>query len=219
MFVCLLFTMFRSGLLVFAASMMTVYLFLSRRRGLLRLATVSVLTGVIAILFLTQGLFDWDQFGSFEGRQEMISDAFTLMKAHPELLLTGGYTDLYHLQSRETQEVHNLALYSIIQFGLPATLLFFAFFIRFFLRAFRAAKEVKGLERSVLLAIVASIGANVFLYGSTTMLIDSVQTTTWLLFWAGIASYLIAYAPSKARESSRAFVPRPPMLPQQGNLA
>jgi O-antigen ligase len=211
--------MFRSGLLVFAASMMTVYLFLSRRRGLLRFATVSVLAGVIAILFLTQGLFDWDQFGSFEGRQEMISDAFTLMKAHPELLLTGGYTDLYHLQSRETQEVHNLALYSIIQFGLPATVLFFAFFIRFFLRAFRAAKEVKGLERSVLLAIVASIGANVFLYGSTTMLIDSVQTTTWLLFWAGIASYLVAYAPAKTSESSRAFVPQPAMLPQEGNLA
>ena len=219
MFVCLLFTMFRSGLLVFAASMMMVYLFLSRRRGLLRLATVSVVGGVIAILFLTGGMFDWDQFGSFEGRQEMISDAFTLMKAHPELLLTGGYTDLYHFQSRETQEIHNVALYSIVQYGLPATVLFFAFFIRFFLRAFRAAKEVKGLERSVLLAIVASIGANVFLYGSTTMLIDSIQTTTWLLFWVGIASYLIAYAPTKARESSGAFVPRPAILPQQGNLA
>src|SRR5208282_853393 len=151
--------------------------------------------------------------------QEMISDAFTLMKAHPELLLTGGFTDLYHLQSRETQEIHNLALYSIVQFGLPATVLFFAFFIRLFLRAFRAAKGVTGLERSVLVAIVTSIGANVFLYGSTTMLIDSVQTTIWLLFWAGIAGYLIAYAPAKASEPSRAFVPRPSMLPQQGNLA
>jgi hypothetical protein len=178
-----------------------------------------VVGGVIAILFLTGGMFDWDQFGSFEGRQEMISDAFTLMKAHPELLLTGGYTDLYHLQSRETQEIHNVALYSIVQYGLPATVLFFAFFIRFFLRAFLAAKEVKGLERSVLLAIVASIGANVFLYGSTTMLIDSVQTTNWLLFWVGIASYLIAYAPTEAMESSGARVPRPAMLPQQGNLA
>ena len=129
--------MFRSGLLVFAASMMTVYLFLSRRRGVLRVVTVSILACAIAILFLTQGLFDWDQFGSFEGRQEMISDAFTLMKAHPELLLTGGYTDLYHVQSRETQEIHNLALYSIVQFGLPATVVFFAFFIRLFRRAFR----------------------------------------------------------------------------------
>lgn len=219
MFVCLLFTMFRSGLLVFAASMMTVYLFQSRRRGLLRVAIISVLAGVIALLFLTQGLMDWDQFGSFEGRQEMISDAFALMKAHPELLLTGGYTDLYHLQSRETQEIHNLALYSIVQFGLPATMVFFAFFIRFFLRAFRVAKEVKGLERSVLVAIAASIGANVFLYGSTTMLIDSVQTTTWLLFWAGIASCLISYAPTRASAPARDCVPRPVMLTQQGNLA
>ena len=218
-FVCLLFTMFRSGLLVFAASMMTVYLFLSRRRGVLRVVTVTVLASAIAILFLTQGLFDWDQFGTFEGRQEMISDAFTLIKAHPELLLTGGYTDLYHLQSRETQEIHNLGLYSIVQFGLPATLVFFAFFIRLFRRAFYAAMEVKGLERSVLVAIAASIGANVFLYGATTMLIDSVQTAIWLLFWAGIASYLIAYASAKPTDSSSTFGLRHAMLPQQGNLS
>jgi hypothetical protein len=217
--VCLLFTMFRSGLLVFAASMMTVYLFLSRRRGTLRVVTVTTLACAIAILFLTQGLFDWDQFGTFEGRQEMISDAFTLIKAHPELLLTGGYTDFYHLQSRETQEIHNLGLYSIVQFGLPATVVFFAFFVRLFRRAFRAARQVTGLERSVLVAIAASIGANVFLYGSTTMLIDSVQTTIWLLFWAGIASYLIAYASAKAAESSPAFVLRPAMVTQQANLS
>jgi O-antigen ligase len=218
-FVCLLFTMFRSGLLVFAASMMTVYLFLSRRRGVLRVVTVVMLASAIAILFLTQGLFDWDQFGTFEGRQEMISDAFTLIKAHPELLLTGGYTDLYHLQSRETQEIHNLGLYSIVQFGLPATVVFFAFFIRLFRRAFRAARQVTGLERSVLVAIAASIGANVFLYGSTTMLIDSVQTTIWLLFWAGIVHYLIAYTSTKTSEPSRASVIRPAMLPQQVNLS
>src|SRR5580704_6044878 len=99
MFVCLLFTMFRSGLLVFAVSMMAVYFFLSRRRGILRVMIVSALAGLIATLFLTQGVFDWDQFGSFAGREEMISAAFALMKTHPELLLTGGYTDLYHLQS------------------------------------------------------------------------------------------------------------------------
>jgi hypothetical protein len=206
-------------LLVFAASMMTVYLFLSRRRGTLRVVTVTTLACAIAILFLTQGLFDWDQFGTFEGRQEMISDAFTLIKAHPELLLTGGYTDLYHLQSRETQEIHNLVLYSIVQFGLPAAVVFFAFFIRLFRRAFRAAMELKGLERSVLVAIAASIGANVFLYGATTMLIDSVQTTIWLLFWAGIASYLIAFASAEAREPSRALVALPAMLQQQANLS
>ncbi|MHB8499879.1 MAG: O-antigen ligase family protein [Candidatus Acidiferrales bacterium] len=218
MFVSLLFTMFRSGLLVFAASMMVVYLFLSRRRGVSRVVTVGALAGLIAILFLTQGLFDWDQFGSFAGRQEMISDAFTLMKAHPELLLTGGYTDLYHLLSREMQDIHNLALYSIVQYGLPATALFFAFFIRFFLRAVRAVKVLAGLERSVLVAIVASIAANVFLYGSTTMLIDSVQTTTWLLFWTGIASYVITYATAEVRHSSPALVPRPAMLPAHGKL-
>lgn len=218
MFVCLLFTIFRSGLLVFAASMMAVYLFLSRRRGVLRVVTVGALAGLIAILFLTQGLFDWDQFGSFTGRQEMISDAFTLIKAHPELLLTGGYTDLYHLQSRETQEIHNLGLYSIVQYGLPATALFFAFFIRFFCRAIRAANVLTGLERSVLVAIVASIAGNVFLYGSTTMLIDSVQTSIWLLFWTGIASYLIAYATAEVRDSSPVFVPRSAMLPEHGKL-
>jgi hypothetical protein len=218
MFVCLLFTMFRSGLLVFAASMMAVYLVLSRQRGAFRVVTVCALTGLIAALFLTQGLFDWDQFGSFAGREEMISDAFTLVKAHPELLLTGGYTDLYHLQSRETQEIHNLALYSIVQYGLPATMLFFAFFIRFFGRAIRALKVITGIQRSVLVAIVAPIAANVFLYGSTTMLIDSVQTSIWLLFWTGIGSYLIAYAAAEVRDSSPAFVPRSAMLPIHGKF-
>ncbi|MGB9465156.1 MAG: O-antigen ligase family protein [Candidatus Acidiferrum sp.] len=218
MLVCLLFTMLRSGLLVFAASMMAVYLFLSRRRGVLRVVTVCALAGLIAILFLTQGLFDWDQFGSLAGREEMISDAFTLMKAHPELFLTGGYTDLYHLQSREMQEIHNLALYSIVQYGLPATMLFFAFFIRFFGRAIRAVKVLTGLQRSVLVAIVASIAANILLYGSTTMLIDSVQTSIWLLFWTGIASYLIAYATAEVRDSSPAFVARSAMLAEHGKL-
>lgn len=203
MFLSLLFTIFRSGLLVFAASMMVVYLLLSPRRGTLRIVAVLALAGFIAFLFLTQGLFDWDQFGSFAGRQDMISETFTLMKSHPELLLTGGFTDLYHVQSRETQEIHNLALYSIVQYGLPATILFFVFFLRFFIRSVRAVLALSGVTRSALAAITSSIAANVFLYGSTTMLIDSVQTSIWLLFWTGVAMYLIAYAPVSATNPSR----------------
>jgi len=179
---------------------------------------ISLLAAIVAILFLTQGLLDWDQFGSFQGRQEMISAALALMKSHPELLLTGGYTDLYHLQSRETQEIHNLALYSIVQFGLPVTLLYFAFFIRLFRRAIPAVKALTGVERSTLVAIVASVGANVFVYGSTTMLIDSVQTSIWLLFWSGIATYLIDFAPARASAPAPAFVPSHAMFPEQGRL-
>jgi O-antigen ligase len=123
------------------------------------------------------------------------------------------------LQSRETQEIHNLALYSVVQYGLPATLLFFAFFFRLFRRAIRAAREGAQPGRSVLVAIGASLSANVLLYGSTTMLIDSVQTTTWLLFWAGIASYLIAYAAARDRESSPALTARPMLFPENGKLA
>ncbi|HMD39641.1 MAG TPA: O-antigen ligase family protein [Candidatus Acidoferrum sp.] len=218
MFVSLLFTMFRSGLLVFFASMMAVYFALSRQKGVLRVVIISLLAAIVAILFLTQGLLDWDQFGSFQGRQEMISAALALMKSHPELLLTGGYTDLYHLQSRETQEIHNLALYSIVQFGLPVTLLYFAFFIRLFRRAIPAVKALTGVERSTLVAIVASVGANVFVYGSTTMLIDSVQTSIWLLFWSGIATYLIDFAPARASAPAPAFVPSHAMFPEQGRL-
>lgn len=218
MFLSLLFTIFRSGLLVFAASMMAVYLLLSPRRGALRILVVFSLAGLIAFLFLTQGLFDWDQFGSFAGRQDMISETFTLMKSHPELLLTGGFTDLYHVQSRETQEIHNLALYSIVQYGLPATILFFSFFLRFLLRAVRAVPALSGVARSVLAAVVASVAANVFLYGSTTMLIDSVQTSTWLLFWTGIAMYLIAYAPSAATSPSRSFLSQAAVAAGHGGL-
>lgn len=218
MFVSLLFTIFRSGLLVFAASMMAVHLLLSRRRGFWRVAAVASLACLIAFLFLTQGLFDWDQFGSFAGRQDMISETFTLIKSHPELLLTGGFSDLYHVQSRETQEIHNLALYSIVQYGLPATILFFSFFLRFFFRAIRAVLALSGIARSVLAAIVASLAANVFLYGSTTMLIDSVQTSLWLLFWTGIAMYLIAYAPATVAVPSRAMLPHSALLAEHGKL-
>lgn len=218
MFLSLLFTIFRSGLLVFAASMMIVYLLLSPRRGTLRIFAILTVAGVIAFLFLTQGLFDWDQFGSFAGRQDMISETFTLMKSHPELLLTGGFTDLYHVQSRETQEIHNLALYSIVQYGLPATILFFAFFLRFFIRAVRAVLALSGVTRSVLAAIVASVAANVFLYGSTTMLIDSVQTSIWLLFWTGVAMYLIAYAPAPATSPSPYLLPSPILTAEHAKL-
>jgi hypothetical protein len=219
MFVCLLFTIFRSGLLVYVTSMMVVYLLLSPRRSGTRVAVVLALAGLAAILFFTQGLFDWDGFGSFEGRQEMIADAFALMKSHPELLLTGGYTDLYHLLSKQTQEIHNLALYSIVQFGLPATALFFAYFIRFFRRAMRAVRSAAGIERNVLVAVVVSIAANVFVYGSTTMLIDSVQTSIWLLFWVGVATYLMAFQKDKSEERSGAQVTSSVIAPAQGEFA
>jgi O-Antigen ligase len=192
--VCLLFTMFRSALLVYVASMLAIYLCLGRQRRVSRVLVVGVLATFVGALFLAQGVFDWDQFGSFEGRQEMISAALALIKAHPELLVTGGYTDLYHLQSKQTQEIHNLALYSIVQFGLPVTALFFAFFVGLIRRAWRAARVAHGIDRSLLIAIVASISANVFIYGASTMLIDSVQTSLWLLFWAGIANYLVGFA-------------------------
>lgn len=216
MFICLLFTMFRSGLLVYAASLMAVYLYLGRRRTLLRLFTIAVLASILAVLFLTQGLFDWDQFGSFEGRQDMISAAFALLRAHPELLLTGGFNDLYHLQSKEMQEIHNLALYSIVQFGLPATVLFFAFVIRWIRRILRAARAASGLDRTLLVSIVASIAANVFLYGSSTMLIDSVQTSVWLMFWIAIAHGLAAHITASAKQPSPAFVHHPTWLPARG---
>jgi hypothetical protein len=210
-FACMLFTMFRSALLVYLASMLAIYLCLGRQGRLFRVLVVGVLAAFVVILFLAQGVFDWDQFGSFEGRREMISAALALIKTHPELLLTGGYTDLYHLQSKEPQEIHNLLLYSIVQFGLLATALFFAFFVGLIRRAWRAARVVHGvdsphgIDRTLLVAIVASIAANVFIYGSSTMLIDSVQTSLWLMFWAGIANYLVCFV---SGEKSLQTLPR-----------
>lgn len=217
MFLCLLFTMFRSGLLVYAASLMLIYLYLGRHRPVLRIVTVSMFAAIVAALFLTQGLFDWDQFGSFEGRQDMISEAFALMRAHPDLLLTGGYSDLYHAQSHETQEIHNLALYSVVQFGLPATALFFAFFIRWIRRTMRAARAARGLDRTILVSIIASVAANVFLYGSTTMLIDSVQTSIWLMFWVGVAQCLAACVAAEVEQASAGHLPG--LLPARGEAA
>lgn len=190
---CLFFTIFRSGLLVYAVSMMLLNLLLSSRKSAERFFVAGMLAGALALAFLTEGLFDWDQFGSFAGREQMISASWALIKAHPELLLTGGFTDLYHLQSRETQEIHNLFLYSVVHFGLPATLLFYTFFARLLWCAVSIAKHASGLHRDVLAAVAVSVGCNIFLYGATTMLIDSVQTSIWLLFWTGIAAYLALF--------------------------
>jgi hypothetical protein len=205
--VCLLFTMFRSGLLVYLVSMMAVYLYLGRRGSWPRVLVVAALAVAAGLLFLSQGVFDWDQFGSLEGRGEMVSSAVALIKARPELLLTGGFGDLYHAQSRETQEIHNLALYSIVHFGLPATVLFFAFFLRLLRRAFRAVRSATGIERSVLVAVITSITANVFVYGSSTMVIDSVQTGVWLMFWAGMAAYLCSSLTVEQRAAAPAGSP------------
>ncbi len=219
LFACLLLTIFRSGLVVFAASMTLIFLLLHPEKKFARVSAVAGLLALLGFLFLTQGILDWDQFGSFQGREEMISAAVRLVKAHPEVLLTGGFSDLYRAQSRETQEIHNLALYSVVHYGLPATILLFAFFLRFFRRAMKAARGMQGAERNVLVATCASITATFFLYGTTTMVIDSVQTSIWLLFWVGMGGYLIEF-------QKRATVARPErstlpaiVLPAQGEPA
>lgn len=218
MLVCLTFTTFRSGLVVYAASLITCYLYLGRR-SLLRYVIVSVLTAALAVLFLAPGMFDWDQFGSFQGREDMISSTVALIRSHPEVLFFGGYTDLYHLQSRKFQEIHNLALYSIVQFGLPVTVLFFTFFARIVFRAFRAARAADGLRRALLSSIVISIAANVFLYGMSTMLIDSVQTSLWFMFWAGIAHYLTLRLEAGDHASAYAADSVPGVLSPQSEMA
>jgi hypothetical protein len=219
LFACLLLTIFRSGLVVFAASMTLVFLLLHPEKKIARVAAVAGLLALLGFLFLTQGILDWDQFGSFQGREEMVSAAVRLIKAHPEVFLTGGFSDLYHAQSRETQEIHNLALYSLVHYGLPATILLFAFFIRFFRRAMAGARNMQGPERNALVAICTSIAANVFLYGMSTMLIDSVQTSIWLLFWVGMGSYLIEFQQCKSAGRLENFASSAIALPARGEPA
>jgi O-antigen ligase len=198
LFVSLLLTIFRSGMVVLAASMTLVFLLLHPGKKLARVAAVAGFVALLGFLFLTQGILDWDQFGSFQGREDMVSDAGRLIQAHPEALMTGGFSDRYHAQTGEAQEIHNLALYSVVQYGLPATIFLFAFFIRFFRRAVAAARSMQGADRSVLVATCASIAASVFLYGATTMVIDSVQTSIWLMFWVGMGDYLIEFQQRKS---------------------
>jgi O-Antigen ligase len=219
LFVCLLLTIFRSGLVVFAASMTLVFLLLHSEKKIARVAAVAGLLALLGFLFLTQGILDWDQFGSFQGREEMVSAAVRLIKAHPEVLLTGGFSDLYRAQSRETQEIHNLALYSVVHYGLPATIVLFAFFLLFFQRAVKAARNMHGPERNVLIAVCASVTASVFLYGATTMVIDSVQTSIWMLFWVGMGGYLIALQKYSYGTGPQTTALRVIALPAQGEPA
>ena len=193
LFVCLVLTIFRSGLLVYFTSILAIYLFVTPRFRQVRLIAVLLIAATFAVFFLSQGVFDFDSFGTFSARQGMLSDAWTLIKSHPEVLLAGGFTDLYHQQFRQEQEIHNLMLYAIVKYGLLATLCFYCIVGFALWRAVRAVKTSVGPERDILLSLTVSLSANVFLCGLSTMIIDSVQTTIWLLFWLGITIHLTTW--------------------------
>jgi hypothetical protein len=57
---------------------------------------------------------------------------------------------------------------------------------------------MQGLERNILIATCASITATFILYGATTMVIDSIQTSIWLMFWVGVSEYLIGFQQCKS---------------------
>jgi len=190
LFVALACTLFRSELLIAALSSVVLFLLLSPHITKRHIGIVAIAGGLLLSVFLMPGFLDWDQYGTLTGRWEMSGDALDLLAKHPLQSMVGGMSDLYHRHYAQPQDVHSMVLYCILQFGMPATLVFLGLITRWVVRCWRAAKTANGLSKKVLLAMLVPVAANIFLYGQTTMLFDSVQISMLLFFWLGVTSCL-----------------------------
>lgn len=194
LFVALLFTFSRGSLFTFLVA--SLYLLWLRRRHSVSLITLLIVgcIGVLVIVLMLWGsALSWDQLGTLKGRGAMLKAGMELLKDHPEVLFTGGFTEEYLANYYQWQLIHNLPFYAILQFGLLATsswLLLIGVELRYILSVIHSKdQEVKFLG----LALFGGLFTTVFIYAQTTSLIDSVHSSLWLFFWTGIGVYLYRF--------------------------
>ncbi len=205
LFVALLFTFSRGSLLTFLTAWLFLVWFRRKRRVSLLTVVVVASIGMLMIgLILWSGILSWDQLGTLKGRGVMFRAGIELIKDHPEVLLIGGFTEEYRAYYYQPQLIHNLPLYTILQFGLLATLswlLLVVIELRYILRSIIHSKnqEVKFLGS----ALFGGIAATVFLYAQTTSFVDSVQSSLWLFFWIGMGIHLYRFSRGDALSYQR----------------
>jgi len=139
-------------------------------------------------MILISGLVSWDDLGTLRGRGAMLEGVLVLFQTYPLDLVTGGYSEQFLAAAFYSggQNVHNLALYIVAQFGVVATVLWF-FLVILELRRLFEAGTVKDRELKPLgVALSGGLVATVFLYAQTTPFADQVQALLWLFFWLGL---------------------------------
>lgn len=180
---------FRSGLLTVLAIWVFWLAFRNRRISTRALLWVGASAVALLGLVLYSGLLAFDQFGTVLGRFDMLMDALRLVWTHPLALLTGGFSSLYLLGYDQVQLVHNLELYSIIRFGLLSTLVLFALYYCILKRLKISVDDAERGDRDFRLILFAGVALMILLYGQTATLIDNIQNTMSLSFWAGVGYY------------------------------
>ncbi len=141
---------------------------------------------LFVLLVILSGVVSFDALGTVRGRGTLIQAGLDLVRDHPDALLTGGYTDIYRTRYHGTQLPHNLVLYLVIQYGVPAALAWAGLVLVGVRRTFGALQATDPALRSIALAIFAGSAATVFMYAQTTSFIDTVQTGAWFFFWLAL---------------------------------
>jgi hypothetical protein len=189
LFVALALCFFRSGVLTIVAAVVFWLAFRKRRLSIRALCWVTLAAAIFLGIILYSGLLDFDQFGTVFGRFDMLTAAISLLWEHPLALLTGGFSSAYHLAYDQVQMVHNLALYGLIRFGLPATVALYVIYSRI-LGRLKAGVDLASREnRDFQLLLFAGLALVILLYGQTATVIDNIQNTMWLSFWFGVGYY------------------------------
>jgi O-antigen ligase len=176
-----------------AAFMMSIALARKGASRRIRLIAALVVIAILVVAIAANDAFSIDGFGSFLGRIDMWYAGFSVISTNPALLLTGGLTDTFMQLFPFGQLIHNLFLYLILQFGLPAAAAWTALIVVELGRARNVRHLENGLIRNIGTAVLVGLSATVFFYSQTAPLIDSVQAGLWLFFWLGICQHLAGH--------------------------
>src|SRR5271168_866770 len=134
---------FRSGFLTVLMACLFWLGFRKRRISTKRLLWAGGCVAATLGLLLYSGLLAFDEFGTVAGRMELFGDGLRLVVAHPLVVLTGGFSRFFLLAYDQVQLVHNLELYSLIRFGLGATLVLLGLYT-FILKRLRLSTDDLG---------------------------------------------------------------------------
>lgn len=183
----LLFTFTRSSQFIVVAALITYrVVHKSKRAPWGKLLIALVLSIILIAIIILSGFLNWDSLGTATGRISMAGAALALLRDQPQALLTGGFTELYLTKYHDFQVVHNIYLYSILQFGLIATFGWLLLVGSTLLSIIKLARSKTPVAKAFGLAIFCSLTCIILLYAQTTTLLDSIQSSMCLFFWLGI---------------------------------
>lgn len=196
----MVYTFARSSLLATMFGLFFVWFRMKRRIGRYAIVLTVTLFAVSLLAVFASGLIGWDQLGTLRGRGVMVLAAWELIKDHPFAIALGGSTEEYLRFYYQASLVHNILLYSTLEYGLLATAALIAFFVLALKRSLAVVNSVNGQSRYLAAGLFAGLVSEVLIYAQTAPHIDSVQSNLCLFFWIGVVTYLFLDAVRAAKD-------------------